>query len=115
MGFDDVRLKLIDFGSSCFTTDNLTTYIQSRSYRAPEVPLGHKYDTCIDIWSLGAVLAELHTGYVLFQSDSVPAMLAKISSVVGPFPEHMLLKCKEFSKFFSGNLMLIFSYLVEYF
>jgi serine/threonine protein kinase len=27
------EVKLIDFGSSCFTTDHLTTYIQSRSYR----------------------------------------------------------------------------------
>jgi len=25
------------------------------------------YDTKIDVWSVGAVLAELHTGYVLFQ------------------------------------------------
>lgn len=30
-------VKIIDFGSSCFTTDQLTNYIQSRSYRAPEV------------------------------------------------------------------------------
>ena len=26
-------VKIIDFGSSCYTTDKLTTYIQSRSYR----------------------------------------------------------------------------------
>ena len=26
-----------DFGSSCFVTDHLTSYVQSRSYRAPEV------------------------------------------------------------------------------
>ena len=25
-----------DFGSSCFVTDHLTSYVQSRSYRAPE-------------------------------------------------------------------------------
>jgi serine/threonine protein kinase len=27
------EVKLIDFGSSCFTSDHLSTYIQSRSYR----------------------------------------------------------------------------------
>ena len=31
--FSRCEVKLIDFGSSCFTTDHLTTYIQSRSYR----------------------------------------------------------------------------------
>jgi serine/threonine protein kinase len=32
--FSRCEVKLIDFGSSCFTTDLLTTYIQSRSYRS---------------------------------------------------------------------------------
>jgi serine/threonine protein kinase len=31
------EIKIIDFGSSCFVTDHLTSYVQSRSYRAPEV------------------------------------------------------------------------------
>lgn len=31
--FSKCRIKLIDFGSSCFVDDHLTTYIQSRSYR----------------------------------------------------------------------------------
>lgn len=73
------NVKLIDFGSSCFTTDRLTSYIQSRSYRAPEVILNAKYDQRIDVWSYGAVLAELLTGNVLFQNDSVASMLARIT------------------------------------
>lgn len=31
--FSRCEVKLIDFGSSCFTSDHLTNYIQSRSYR----------------------------------------------------------------------------------
>ena len=31
--YSAVQVKLIDFGSSCFVTDHLTSYIQSRSYR----------------------------------------------------------------------------------
>jgi serine/threonine protein kinase len=31
--FSKCKIKLIDFGSSCFVDDHLTTYIQSRSYR----------------------------------------------------------------------------------
>ena len=48
------EIKVIDFGSSCFTKDHLSSYVQSRSYRAPEVILGLPYDQKIDIWSLGA-------------------------------------------------------------
>lgn len=35
--FNECRIKVIDFGSACFVTDELTSYVQSRSYRAPEV------------------------------------------------------------------------------
>lgn len=94
-------MKLIDFGSSCYTSDHLTTYIQSRSYRAPEVVLGCKYDQRIDIWSIGGVLAELYTGYVLFQNDSLPSMLARITGILGPFPEEVLQSGTETNKYFT--------------
>lgn len=84
------EIKVIDFGSSCFISDHLTTYIQSRSYRAPEVILGCSYDYRIDIWSVGAILAEMLTGYVLFQNDSIATMLARITGILGPFPESVL-------------------------
>ena len=58
---------MIDLGSSCYVTDQLSSYVQSRSYRAPEVILGLPYDQKVDIWSLGCILAELLTGTVLFQ------------------------------------------------
>ncbi|KAG5509442.1 hypothetical protein JKF63_06752 [Porcisia hertigi] len=84
-------VKVIDFGSSCFLSDHLSSYIQSRSYRAPEVVLGCDYDGRIDVWSLGALLVEMVTGDVLFTSDTVPEMLARIVYVCGtPFPRQML-------------------------
>ena len=52
--------------------------------------LGLPYDQKIDLWSLGAIIAELFTGDVLFQNDSVAAMLARIIGIVGPFPLEML-------------------------
>jgi serine/threonine protein kinase len=64
---------VIDLGSSCFATDQLSSYVQSRSYRAPEVILGLPYDAKVDIWSLGCILAELATGAVLFQVTLVGA------------------------------------------
>jgi len=97
------EVKLIDFGSSCFLTDKLSSYIQSRSYRAPEVILNAPYDGKIDTWSYGAVLAEMLTGYVLFQNDSIPTMLARIVGILGPFPDHLLRAGKETPNYFTVN------------
>ena len=99
------EVKIIDFGSSCFLHDHLSNYMQSRSYRAPEVILGLSYDYKIDIWSLGCILAELYTGNVLFQNESIQSYLAKIISIVGPFPEYMF-KGKNSNDYFSKQKLI---------
>ena len=70
---------------------------------APEVIIGHAYDARIDIWSIGAVLAELYTGYVLFQNDSVATMFARITGILGSFPAHVLAAGTETSKYFTTS------------
>jgi len=85
--------------------DHLSSYVQSRSYRAPEVILGLPYDGRIDMWSLGAILVELLTGYVLFQNDSVAAMLARISAILGPFPEPLLGRARHAHKYFVDGMV----------
>ncbi len=83
-------VKIIDFGSSSFVTDRQSSYIQSRSYRAPEVILGLPHDGKIDLWSLGCVVAEMYTNEVTFQNDSEVSMLSRIEAVCGLFPRHMI-------------------------
>ena len=83
------EVKIIDFGSSNFIYDVSSSYIQSRSYRAPEVIMGCNYDYKIDIWSLGCILAELYSKTVLFMSDSVHSLLARVIGIIGPIPEWM--------------------------
>lgn len=95
------EIKVIDFGSSCFIHDHLSSYVQSRSYRAPEVILGCRYDYKIDIWSLGCILAELFTGYVLFQNDSVQGLLSRVIGIIGPVPEYMMKEGRLVSNFFT--------------
>lgn len=59
-------IKLVDFGSSCHVNEKVYQYIQSRFYRSPDVLLGLDYTMAIDMWSLGCILVELHTGEPLF-------------------------------------------------
>ncbi|GMH16096.1 hypothetical protein Nepgr_017937 [Nepenthes gracilis] len=100
------EVKVIDLGSSCFETDHLCSYVQSRSYRAPEVILGLPYDKKIDIWSLGCILAELCTGNVLFQNDSTATLLARVIGIIGPIDQEMLAKGRDTYKYFTKNHML---------
>jgi len=97
------EVKVIDFGSSCFTTDHLSSYVQSRSYRAPEVLLGMPYGQKIDLWSLGCILAELWTGSVIFLNDSIVTLLARIVGIIGPFPKEMLQTGRYVQKYFTPD------------
>jgi dual specificity tyrosine-phosphorylation-regulated kinase 2/3/4 len=84
------EIKVIDFGSSCFESEQLYTYIQSRFYRAPEIMLGIRYTSAIDVWSLGCILAELFTGFPLFPGESEPEQMALIMEVNGLPPVKLL-------------------------
>ncbi|KAG6401992.1 hypothetical protein SASPL_138860 [Salvia splendens] len=100
------EIKVIDLGSSCFETDHLCSYVQSRSYRAPEVILGLQYGKKIDVWSLGCILAELCTGNVLFQNDSPATLLARVIGIIGSIEQGMLAKGRDTYKYFTKNHML---------
>mmetsp|Transcript_98228 Transcript_98228/g.174018 ORF Transcript_98228/g.174018 Transcript_98228/m.174018 type:complete len:765 (-) Transcript_98228:73-2367(-) len=97
------EVKVIDFGSSCFVDDHLSSYVQSRSYRAPEVMLGLPYDQKIDLWSLGCILAELWTGYVIFQNDSVQSLLARVLGIIGEFPYHLMTRGRYVPQYFTQD------------
>ncbi|GBF94468.1 hypothetical protein Rsub_07002 [Raphidocelis subcapitata] len=100
------EVKVIDLGSSCFLTDHLSSYVQSRSYRAPEVILGLPYDARIDVWSLGCILAELATGYVLFQNDSLTTLLARLEGILGPLPGAMVARGRYSHRFYTRSRQL---------
>ena len=102
------QVKVIDFGSSCFETDRLSSYVQSRCYRAPEIILGClPYNSAVDMWSLGCILSELWTGFVLFQNDSSQSLLARILGIIGRFPQWMLAEGKNVSHFFLNNSLFV--------
>ncbi|KAK6009146.1 kinase domain protein, partial [Ostertagia ostertagi] len=84
------KINIIDFGSSCQIGHRIYQYIQSRFYRSPEVLLGIAYDTKIDMWSLGCILVEMHTGEPLFAGSSELDQMMKIVEVLGMPPKELL-------------------------
>lgn len=83
---DPVRqvLKLCDFGSAKVFVrgEPNVAYICSRFYRAPELIFGAtEYDTAVDVWSMGCILAELLTGSPLFPGQTAVDQLVEIVRV----------------------------------
>ncbi|KAJ3440097.1 hypothetical protein M0813_18113 [Anaeramoeba flamelloides] len=80
-------LKICDFGLARSFSIPLRTYtheIVTLWYRAPEILLGVKhYSTPVDMWSVGAIFAELLMNYPLFPADSEIDLLYKIFKCFG--------------------------------
>jgi serine/threonine-protein kinase PRP4 len=84
-------LKICDLGSASDASDNeITPYLVSRFYRAPEIILGMPYDFAIDVWSVGCTLYELYTGKILFTGRTNNQMLRSIMECRGKFTTKML-------------------------
>ncbi|KAK3715872.1 U4/U6 small nuclear ribonucleoprotein prp4 [Vermiconidia calcicola] len=84
-------LKICDLGTAAFADDaEVTPYLVSRFYRAPEVILGIPFDYAIDMWSIGCTLFELYTGRILFAGADNNQMLRAIQECRGKFPIRML-------------------------
>ncbi|XP_016948176.1 serine/threonine-protein kinase minibrain isoform X1 [Drosophila biarmipes] len=93
-------IKIVDFGSSCQLGQRIYHYIQSRFYRSPEVLLGIQYDLAIDMWSLGCILVEMHTGEPLFSGCNEMDQMNKIVEVLGMPPKYLLDQAHKTRKFF---------------
>lgn len=95
----DIRCKIVDLGTACWTNKILTNDIQTRPYRCPEVLLGCKYSTSADIWSFGCLIFELSTGSILFDPQTGGSdynrdedHLAQIIEILGPIPKNLISK-----------------------
>ena len=57
-------------------------------------------------WSLGCILAELWTGRVLFQNDSLATLLARVVGILGGIEENLLLQGRYSHRFFTKHKIL---------
>jgi len=64
------------------------------------VLLGIQYDLAIDMWSLGCILVEMHTGEPLFSGCNEVDQMNKIVEVLGMPPKYLLDQAHKTRKFF---------------
>ncbi|KAK9815732.1 hypothetical protein WJX72_008716 [[Myrmecia] bisecta] len=107
-------VKICDFGSAMLAGENeITPYLVSRFYRAPEVILGLRYEHAMDMWSVGCVIYELFTGKILFPGRTNNEMLKLMMDVKGPFPKKMLKKGVFTDRHFENDPNMSFSLIEE--
>lgn len=79
-------IKIADFGLAreIRSRPPYTDYVSTRWYRAPEVLLhSTRYNSAIDMWAVGCIMAELYTFRPLFPGSSEVDQLFKICSILG--------------------------------
>ncbi|XP_033903867.3 mitogen-activated protein kinase 14A isoform X2 [Acipenser ruthenus] len=90
---EDCELKILDFGLARHTDDEMTGYVATRWYRAPEIMLNWMhYNQTVDIWSVGCIMAELLTGRTLFPGTDHIDQLKLIMLLVGTPGSELLMK-----------------------
>ncbi|XP_053572617.1 mitogen-activated protein kinase 12 [Bombina bombina] len=81
---EDCELKILDFGLARHADSEMTGYVVTRWYRAPEVILNWMhYTQTVDIWSVGCIMAEMYTGRPLFKGNDHLDQLTEIMKVTG--------------------------------
>ncbi|CAK0848511.1 unnamed protein product, partial [Prorocentrum cordatum] len=98
-------VKYCDLGTAIeFKDINVTPYLASRFYRAPEVILGCVYDEQVDTWALACTLFEIFTGKTLLQSKTNNDHLRKIMELKGKIPGKVIKKGAVWKNHFSDEL-----------
>ncbi|XP_062860840.1 mitogen-activated protein kinase 12 isoform X2 [Trichomycterus rosablanca] len=81
---EDCELKILDFGLARQTDSEMTGYVVTRWYRAPEVILNWMhYTQTVDIWSVGCIMAEMLMGKPLFKGNDHLDQLTEIMKITG--------------------------------
>ncbi|XP_065166212.1 mitogen-activated protein kinase p38b-like isoform X2 [Atheta coriaria] len=90
---EDCELKILDFGLARPTESEMTGYVATRWYRAPEIMLNWMhYNQTVDIWSVGCIMAEFINSKQLFPGRDHIHQLNLIMEILGTPSEEFLSK-----------------------
>uniref|UniRef100_A0A4W4HT04 mitogen-activated protein kinase n=1 Tax=Electrophorus electricus TaxID=8005 RepID=A0A4W4HT04_ELEEL len=90
---ENCELKILDFGLARHAEMEMTGYVVTRWYRAPEVIFNWMhYTQTVDIWSAGCILAEMITEKVLFPGNDSMDQLNMILHLTGTPPSSLVQK-----------------------
>ncbi|KAF8005286.1 hypothetical protein HF325_000743 [Metschnikowia pulcherrima] len=88
---ENCDLKICDFGLARIQDPQMTGYVSTRYYRAPEIMLTwQKYDTEVDLWSVGCILAEMIEGKPLFPGRDHVHQFSIITELLGSPPSDVI-------------------------
>ena len=98
----DAAIKLIDFGYAghCSDKQPLRGLCGTPDYAAPEIltwyttdktkkPSGTPYGHAVDMWSLGATLAELYAGREMWHAASKGGLAVEVAQLLGRPPPNL--------------------------
>uniref|UniRef100_A0A8C9VYK3 mitogen-activated protein kinase n=1 Tax=Scleropages formosus TaxID=113540 RepID=A0A8C9VYK3_SCLFO len=89
----DCELKILDFGLARQADSEMTGYVVTRWYRAPEVILNWMhYTQAVDIWSVGCIMAEMLLGKPLFKGNDHLDQLTEIMKITGTPTQEFIVK-----------------------
>jgi serine/threonine protein kinase len=87
----ELDLKICDFGLARIQDPQMTGYVSTRYYRAPEIMLTwQKYDVEVDIWSAGCIFAEMLEGKPLFPGKDHVNQFSIITELLGTPPDDVI-------------------------
>ncbi|KAJ5793707.1 hypothetical protein N7457_000306 [Penicillium paradoxum] len=88
---ENCDLKICDFGLAREQGHQMTGYISTRYYRAPEIMLTwQRYSYAVDIWSVGCIVAEMLLGKVLLPGKDHVDQFRLITEMFGKPPKEVM-------------------------
>ncbi len=118
--FNNITVKLTDFGFFCKHTEQFNKPFGTRYYMAPEIILMGDCSEKVDIWALGCMIYELLTGEILFDPHSSHRgstdyhHLEMMICMCGEFDKSILHKTKHYKKFFKNDKLRDIIYSDDY-
>ncbi|KAJ5982806.1 hypothetical protein N7451_012906 [Penicillium sp. IBT 35674x] len=90
---DNCDLKICDFGLAREHNHQMTGYVTTRYYGAPEVMLiWQTYTSAVGLWIVGCIVAEMILGRILFPGQNHIHQFTLVSDLLGKPPKSHLKK-----------------------